>query len=111
MNKLTQSTQHQILAMEVLFEDQQAVQSAAKESLQVIKTQHTELSVKQDELKNAHNDLKSSVSLNIDELAKEKSLIARSQEQLMTMTESVLKKLGNSTSGTTYIYVHSMCEE
>jgi hypothetical protein len=97
VNKLALATQEQISTMDKLKEDQETMQEAALASLDSVKTQQEELFHQHKHLKNAHRLLKTNIITNMDQLAKEKSIIAQSQDQLVEMTESVLEKLENAT--------------
>ena len=115
VNKLALATQEQISTMDKLKEDQETMQEAALASLDSVKTQQEELFHQHKHLKNAHRLLKTNIITNMDQLAKEKSIIAQSQDQLVEMTESVLEKLGNvcvphlCTCTVYLICVHVLC--
>ena len=94
VNRLALSTQDQLASMAVLREGQVEVHEATKAALTSVQEGQVELAGQQGRLRAAHAQLQASVSVNLGELGREKSMIAQSQEQLMNMTESVLSKLG-----------------
>ena len=94
VNRLALSTQEQLASMSLLREDQAEVHEATQAALSSVQEQQVELSGQQGRLRASHAQLQASVSANLGELTREKSMIALSQEQLMNMTENVLSKLG-----------------
>ena len=94
VNRLALSTQEQLVSMSALREGQAEVHEATRAALSSVQEQQVELAGQQGRLRAAHAQLQVSVSENLGELGREKSMIAQSQEQLMNMTESVLSKLG-----------------
>lgn len=94
VNRLALSTQEQLASMSALREGQVEVHEATRAALSSVQEQQVELAGQQGRLRAAHAQLQVSVSENLGELGREKSIIAQSQEQLMNMTESVLSKLG-----------------
>ncbi|XP_069119342.1 protein brambleberry-like [Argopecten irradians] len=98
VTKLAISAKHQLQAMDSLEKGQETLHSLTTETVQKLYESQQDLLGTHRELQLAHQDVMEHVTSNIDNLVKEKSLIAAGNKELADMTESIKNKLEHTTS-------------
>ncbi|OWF39851.1 protein brambleberry-like [Mizuhopecten yessoensis] len=98
VTKLALSAKSQLQAMDNLEKGQETLHSLTTDTVQKLYESQQDLLGTHRELQIAHQDVMEHVSSNIDNLMKEKSLIAAGNKELADMTESIKNKLELTTS-------------
>ncbi|XP_033763111.1 protein brambleberry-like [Pecten maximus] len=98
VTKLAVSAKSQLRAMDNLEKGQETLHSLTTDTVQKLYESQQDLLGTHRELQIAHQDVMEHVTSNIDNLVKEKSLIAAGNKELADMTESIKNKLELTTS-------------
>ncbi|XP_064459525.1 protein brambleberry-like [Ornithodoros turicata] len=98
VNKLVWSSEQQVRAMSELERSQQKVSSLTSETLDAVASGHVKLLLEQERLTQSQGKIQTFVEDNLEQLTKEKALIAAGQKELAAMTEDVRKRLDNASS-------------
>ncbi|XP_038062240.1 protein brambleberry-like isoform X2 [Patiria miniata] len=97
VNQLAATAADQLNVMENLMDGQDALQSVASDTLQIMSDGQQEIIQKQAAMKDSQGELQQSIQGNLQDLTSEKALIAAGHRELAQMTDNIRQQLDNAT--------------